>query len=116
MARYIFVLDGDRIHIERGDQIPFCGFVAARIVRAKSEQEAQQRITIELLKEWKQLFNQNNRAGTPRLSVHHGQRILNPFKRLKLANEFLFYCSDDEKTSQLNRVIKSCKRWFSIRW
>lgn len=114
MKKFYFVVVGENIVLERG-ALPIVGFVAPRLIREKSEQQAIQRLKIELLKQWKSHFNQGNRAGTPKLDIVMSHRIKNPFKRLKLENEFHFYSDNEEKSELIDRSKKMLKRWFVMR-
>ena len=114
MKKFYFVLVGENIVLERG-AIPIAGFVVPRLVLGKTEEQALQRLKIELLKQWKSHFNQSNRAGTPKLSLQMSSRIRMPFKRLKLDSEFHFFSDDEEKAKLIDQSEKALKRWFIIR-
>ena len=115
MNRYYLVVVGDNICLERGTDIPIAGFVAPRCIRAPDEQYAEQHVKIELLKDWKNNFNRDNKAGTPRLAVEQIKRIKNPFKRLQHASEFFFFSVEDERAAMVESACAAFRRWFRIR-
>ena len=116
MPRYLCLMDAPGIHLERGDQIPHCGFVAARIVKSKDASIAKQLATIELLKQWKLLFNRENRSGTPQVNVISCKKMRNPFKKLRYDQEFLFYSNSEEQQQKMALLERASKRWFRIAW
>lgn len=115
MKKYYLVIVANNIHLERGIDLPITGFVAPRCVRGKNETDATHFAKIQLLKDWKITFNRNNKAGTPQLSVAQSKQIKNPFKRLQLSDDYLFFGTEDEKTHATDKAIAAFKRWFVIR-
>ena len=115
MNRYYLTIIADKIHLERGVSLPLAGFVAQRVVRAKDEAGAIQYAKIQLLKDWKISFNRDNKAGTPQLEIFQCSQINNPFKRLKLENDYLFYSTEDEKSEGIQKATDGFKHWFIIR-
>jgi len=115
MNRYYVVFVGDNICLERGGDIPIAGFVAPRCIRAGDQQQAVQTAKIELLKAWKNNFNRDNKAGTPRLDVAQIEQIKNPFKRLQHSSEFLFYGVEEERATLLATACLASRRWFRMR-
>lgn len=115
MSRYHLIIVGQNVLLDRGAGEPVLGFVAARIIRCKTEAEAINLAKINLLKEWKINFNRNNKAGTPSLSIEQITPIKNPFKKLKFANELWFFTDEDEKNTHLEKSRHALKRWFRIR-
>ncbi len=115
MNRYYLVVIADNIRLERGTDIPIAGFVAPRCIKARDEQSAKQLVKIQLLKDWKNNFNRDNKAGTPRLVVEYINRITNPFKRLRHPGEFFFFGVDEERLDSISRARSAFNRWFRIR-
>ena len=112
MPKYHFIFTGENIHIERGMQLPIYGFVAPRSIMARSEAEAEQRAKIELLKFWKLHFNQDNKAGTPRIEIDLKMRVQNPFRRLTGREEFFFYGNEEEKKQAFDTASKRFRKWL----
>ncbi len=115
MKKYYLQILADNIYLQRGIDLPIGGFVAPRIVRAKTEDDAVNLAKINLLKEWKLTFNRDNKSGTPQLTILQCKRLRNPLKRLEQSDEYIFYGSEAEKQNAIDASQAALKRWFVIR-
>ena len=106
MAKYAILMHGHGIHLEGVFEDLATGFVAVRAVKAREEQAAIQRATIELLQDWKSLFNRDNRSGTPTIELIKTKRVYNPFRTFQLPDDFVFYSNEDEKAQALQSALK----------
>ncbi len=114
MARFYFVIQGKNILLDRQGADPVIGFVALRERRGKTRQEAEKLVKIELLKQWRQTFNQDNKAGTPSLELVHCRKILSPFKKVRVSDDFRFFSDSELQHTLVESAIKSGKNWFGI--
>ena len=115
MARYYFVFQGNNILLNRQGAEPVIGFIALREMRGNTAGEAEKMARIELLKQWKQTFNQDNKAGTPILTLLHSRRIINPLKKVRLSDDFQFFNDAEDQSALADNAIKAGKHWFAIR-
>ena len=115
MARFYFVLSGDNILLDRAGAEPVVGFVARRGCRAASLDAAEKRVKIELLKNWKQTFNQDNKVGTPSLKIAYSRRIRNPLKKVRAGDDFQFFNNNSQRDELLEQAKQAARRWFFIR-
>lgn len=106
MAKYGVVILGEGIHLDGAGEDVATGFVSLRSIKATDEQDAIRRVTISLLQDWKILFNRDNKAGTPMLKAERVKRVRNPFKKIMLSDDFMFYSSSHEKRELLEKALK----------
>jgi hypothetical protein len=114
MRRYYIIYHASEILLDHSTEQPIIGFIAPRILRAKSKEEAVNLGKLQLFKTWKSDFNRDNRAGTPALNANHISRIRNPFKNLKFDQELLFFRSQEQADEHLNNSKLALKHWFRI--
>lgn len=106
MAKYGVVILGEGIHLDGAGEDVATGFVALRSIKATDEQDAIRRVSIGLLQDWKILFNRDNKAGTPLLKAERVKRVRNPFKKIILSDDFMFYSGSQDKEELLENAFK----------
>lgn len=106
MAKYALVIVGSNIHLDGVSEDVATGFVTLKTVKAPSEEDAIRFGQINVLQEWKSLFNRDNKAGTPKLTIRSIKHIRNPFRRYILSSDFIFYGNEDERLSALHTADK----------
>ena len=109
MAKYVLVIEGSNIYLDGVAEEVATGFFTLRTVKALSEEEAVRFSQISVLKDWKSLFNRDNKAGTPKLSIGSIKRSRNPFRRYSLPSDFLFFSNDEERLTALSSVNDAIK-------
>jgi len=114
MPRFYFVLSARGVLIDRHGCDPVIGFIAMREGKGADIGAAEKLVKIELLKEWKQTFNQNNKAGTPVLEVIHCSRIRNPLKKVRPRDDFQFFSEDAKRDELLEQACKAARSWLNI--
>lgn len=104
MAKYVLIVQGRNIFLDGVSEQVATGFVTLRSVKAKNEEDAIRIGQIGILKDWKLLFNRENKAGTPSLNIRSVKRIRNPFRKFILPSDFLFYSNEEEKITAFDTV------------
>lgn len=106
MAKYVLIITGSNILLDSVAEEVATGFVTLKTVKAASEEDAMRFGQINVLQEWKSLFNRDNKAGTPKLTVRSVKRVRNPFRRYNLPSDFVFFGNEDEQLTALNAADK----------
>ena len=115
MSRYYFVFSASGVLIDGHGSDPAIGFIAMREGRGRSQEEAERLAKIELLKQWKLAFNQNNKAGTPMLEIVHASRIRNPLKRVRVRDDFQFFSDNLQREAAIRQGVEAARKWLRIK-
>lgn len=115
MPRFYFVFSAQGVLIDRHGADPVIGFVAMREGRGCNIDDAERFARIELLKQWKTVFNQDNKAGTPSITLVHSSRIRNPFKKVRARDDFCFFSDGEKGDSIARQAANAASSWWTIR-
>lgn len=106
MASFLFLCEGSNVILDRQGADPYVGFIAEKPLKAKNVELAEKFARIELLKNWKLLFNQHNDAGTPVLTVLAARQSRNPFRTVKWREDFSFYRDNEQRDEIVDQLMQ----------
>ncbi len=112
MTYYTVVISGENIFFENYDSTePIIGFVACRLVKARSDELAVAIGKRDILVHWNRSFNADRRLGMPTLKIEH----VAPFKgwiKPKTKHDYYWFGNSELKKQHVDKFTTTTKKRF----
>jgi hypothetical protein len=112
MTYYKVVISCENIFFENHDSsAPIIGFVACRLVKARTEELALATAKRDILVHWNQSFNADRRHGMPALQLEH-IAVFSGWIKPKTKHDYYWFSDAKHKQEHLDKFTKPKKKWF----